>query len=264
MKNLKISIISVLVIIALLLVSTICYASNTTLVPSGASSVTKGSSNTITVKLTSSSSIGGVMGVIEKTSNVTINSVTPLNNWNMMSYNAETGDFNMIKNDGAQNEDIIKIDYTVANSEGTGKIEIKNITVSDIVNYDEEEIDDVSVEFSIVEPQEEPGGDTPSGEEPGGDTPSGEEPGGDTPSGEEPGGDTPSGEIPGGTTPSGGKTDPEQTNGKTPDTTKSGEKTTSKKDLSNAGLGIGLGSAIVIAIGAGVFGYIKYRKYNNI
>ena len=148
--------ISVFMLIILAISATSIYAANTTINPNGSSSVIMGSSNKITMTLTSNSKIGGVMGIIEKSSNVTSIKLTAKNGWNIMSYNEETGSFNMVKNEGANNEEFMEIEYTVANTEGTGKIDMKSITVSDIENYDEENLNDISKEFTIVKKQEEP------------------------------------------------------------------------------------------------------------
>ena len=152
----KLYLISAFILLILLVASTSIYATNTTINPKGSNSVTLGSTNKITLQLTSSSKIGGVMGIIEKSSNISDIRVTAKNGWNIMSYNEETGSFNMVKNEGAKNEEIMEIEYTVSNAEGTGKITIKNITVSDIENYEEETLDNVSKEIAIVKKQEEP------------------------------------------------------------------------------------------------------------
>ena len=135
--------------------STLIFASNTTLNINGANSVTLGTTNKFTVQISSDSNIGGVMGLIQKTSNITSIKLTAKNGWNIMSFNEETGDFNMVKNEGGKNEDIMEIEYTVSNTEGTGKIEIKDVTVSDVENYDEKEVEDVSKNISIVKKQED-------------------------------------------------------------------------------------------------------------
>lgn len=145
----------ILMSIFLLMSSTLIFASNTTLNINGANSVTLGTTNKITVQISSDSNIGGVMGLIQKTSNITSIKLTAKNGWNIMSFNEETGDFNMVKNEGGKNEDIMEIEYTVSNTEGTGKIEIKDVTVSDVENYDEKEVEDVSKNISIVKKQED-------------------------------------------------------------------------------------------------------------
>ena len=150
----RIKIISLLVIGILLVITTFCYASNITIVTEDSGNVTAGSTNTITLKLNSNTKIGGVMGVISSSSNVTIQSVTGLNGWNL-TYNEGTGQFNIVKNEGGQNEDFLKIAYTVANSAGTGSIEIKNITASDIENYTEEDVDNFSKNITIEQQQQE-------------------------------------------------------------------------------------------------------------
>ena len=99
----KIKLVSVFILSLLLVLSTLCYASNTTISSEeDTTNITVGSTNTITLKLNCNSLIGGVMGKIEKSSNVTIDEVTALNGWNL-TFNSGNGSFNIVKNEGGIN-----------------------------------------------------------------------------------------------------------------------------------------------------------------
>ena len=150
----RVKLISFLVLGILLIITTLSYASDTTITTEDSGKVTTGSTNTITLKLNCNSKIGAVMGVISSSSNVTIKEVTGLNGWNL-TYNSVTGDFNMVKNEGAQNQNFLKIEYTVADSEGTGSINIKNITASNI-DYNDEDVDNFAKTITIEKPQQNP------------------------------------------------------------------------------------------------------------
>ena len=130
--------------IILLASVTSVFSANTTLTIKGTDNVTIGGTGKLTVQLTSSDVIGGVMGVISKNSNITNIEIVGKNGWNVGAFNKETGSFNIIKNEGASNEEIFEIQYTVSNSTGTGKIDIKDITVSNVQDYEEEEVQAIS------------------------------------------------------------------------------------------------------------------------
>lgn len=151
----KLFIINVLVLIILIATTTLIYASNTILELTGTNSINLNSTGKLTMKIASNSKIGGVMGVIEKNSKISSVKLISKNGWNIMSYNEESGSFNMVKNEGAKNEEIMEIEYTVSGSEGKGMIEVKNITASNIENYDEEELDNVLKEITIVKQNDE-------------------------------------------------------------------------------------------------------------
>ena len=120
--------------------------------------------------------IGGIEGVITKSSNITNIKVIAKNGWNNplideekdQTYNEETGNFIIYKPAGTSSGEIMEIEYTVSNSEGTGKIEIKDITVANVPDGDEEELQPVSKSITIEEQQspEEPQPENPQPEEP--------------------------------------------------------------------------------------------------
>lgn len=163
----KLHVIFIIFTIILGLLSTSIYASNTTLSLNGSNDVIKGTTNKITVHLNSDVSIGGIDATLEKSNNISNITITAKNGWNLITYNEENGKFNMVKNDGAQNEDVLEIEYTVSNDKGTGKIQLKDIVVSDIQDYNEIELGTIYKEMNIVEkeqpepqPQPDPQPDT--------------------------------------------------------------------------------------------------------
>lgn len=230
--------------IILLASVTSVFSANTTLTINGADNVTIGGTGKLTVQLTSSDVIGGVMGVISKNSNITNIEIVGKNGWNVGAFNKETGSFNIIKNEGASNEEIFEIQYTVSNSTGTGKIDIKDITVSNVQDYEEEEVQNISKSISIVNQQE------PDNPQP--DNPQPEDPQPDTPS--EQGNTANTNVVPKGTNTNSQKVD-----------TKNTTSSTSKTVLPKAGLGTIIIPCAVILIGvvAGCM-YFKYKKYKGV
>ena len=150
----KIHVIFIIFTIILGLLSTSIYASNTTLSLNGSNDVIKGTTNKITVHLNSDVSIGGIDATLEKSNNISNITITAKNGWNLITYNEENGKFNMVKNEGAQNEDVLEIEYTVSNDKGTGKIQLKDIVVSDIQDYNEIELGTIYKEMNIVEKEQ--------------------------------------------------------------------------------------------------------------
>lgn len=249
----KLFIINVLVLIILIATTTLIYASNTTLELTGTNSINLNSTGKLTMKIASNSKIGGVMGVIEKNSKISSVKLTAKNGWNIMSYNEESGSFNMVKNEGAKNEEIMEIEYTVSGSEGTGKIEVKNITASNIENYDEEELDNVSKEITIVRQNEEGQEDT--------DTEEGEKEGeqtyntDDKKSDEEKTVKDEEKEI----------KDQSQSSQKESETLKKSDSTASKNVLPHTGIiGVIIPTIILLLTAVSVFAYIGYKKYKGV
>lgn len=130
----------------------------------GKTSVTPGETGTVNVKISSNDTIGVVSGYIKYDSNLTNIQVSGKNNWTV-TYNSETGKFNVVKPEGAKSEEIIEIKYTSSNAEGTGTITLSNLQVTNI-NYDTEDVSDIAKTISIKNsipdnPVEEPS-DKPS------------------------------------------------------------------------------------------------------
>lgn len=143
-------IIILLISVILIMTMTYVYAANTTVTLEGTTNVTPGSTGTITVKVSSSDTIGVVSGVITTDSNITIeseNDVVGLNGWSV-TYNSQDGKFNAYKAKGATSEEIIKITYKAVDSEGTGSINVNQLQVVN-VDYDEEELSDITKSITI-------------------------------------------------------------------------------------------------------------------
>ena len=157
--------VTILMIVSILFISTVVYGYNANFVLACQDEVETGSTNTINISIVSDKKIGGIMGVIEKTSNITDVELVKKNGWDI-TYNKETGNFNMIKNEGADSGEIMEIKYTVSNNEGKAKIELKDIVVSEIEAYEEKELDTISQEIKIVKGQTNKKDDDPQPENP--------------------------------------------------------------------------------------------------
>ena len=157
----KIFLTCILMVLVSILAITSVYALTATVSFNGEGKVEPGTKNKITVNISSGSTIGGIEGKIETSSNITKlteANIKGINGWTL-TYNEETGTFNAFKASGTKNEDIIEIEYTVGSQEGTASIELKELAVTDIT-YEEEEIDDVSKTITIaknesVEPKDD-------------------------------------------------------------------------------------------------------------
>jgi len=97
--------------------------------------------------------VGIVSGKIEKNTNIISMTVTGKNNWNL-TYNKDTGVFNVYKAEGSKAEEIINIEYVVSNEEGTGLITISDIKMTTI-NYETKEMANISKEITIKNEQKE-------------------------------------------------------------------------------------------------------------
>lgn len=133
--------------IILCLTATSVFADTAPISLEGKTSVTPGETGTVTVKISSNDTIGVVSGYIKYDSNLTNIQVSGKNNWTV-TYNSETGKFNVVKPEGAKSEEIIEIKYTASNAEGTGTITLSNLQVTNI-NYDTEDVSDIAKTISI-------------------------------------------------------------------------------------------------------------------
>ena len=107
------------------------YASESVIQIFGDSEAQKDDDKMLTVKLLSSDTIGIISGKITGNENVQIIKVNGKNNWNL-TYNSETGVFNVYKAEGAKEEEIITIEYKAINENATGKIIISNLKATSI------------------------------------------------------------------------------------------------------------------------------------
>lgn len=163
----KLYLIGVLIILILSLTFTSVYAVATTVSFNGENKVAPGSTNKIAINITSDDTIGGIEGKIETSSNISkllSSNITGKNGWTV-TYNAESGIFNAFKAEGTKNEDVLEIEYTVNNQEGTANIELKELVITNIT-YEEEEINDVSKTITIAKSENvDPKKDDKNGEQ---------------------------------------------------------------------------------------------------
>lgn len=145
----KINIIIFIISFLLLILPTYVFAAESQVIIDGDNTVKPGETKNITIKISSEVEIGIVSGKLEKDNNISSMTLTGKNNWNL-TYNSATGEFNIYKAEGAKNEEIINIEYTAGNTEGTGKITISNIKMTSI-DYETKEIENISKEITIKE-----------------------------------------------------------------------------------------------------------------
>lgn len=265
----KIYLILILFVIISLAYATSVFAANTTLNLSGASSLAPGSTGKMTLHITSSNKIGGIEGVITKSSNITNIKVIAKNGWNNplideekdQTYNEETGNFIIYKPAGTSSGEIMEIEYTVSDSEGTGKIEIKDITVANVPDGDEEELQPVSKSITIEEQQspEEPQPENPQPEEPLPENLQPEEPLPENPQPEDSQKDEAKNTTIPSTTKDTSKTDSEKT------VAKNTSATSGKTNLPKTGVaGVLIPTSILILCIVGVIMFFRYKKYKEI
>lgn len=152
----KLYLIGILMLVILSLTFTSVYAITATVNLNGDGNVQPGTTNKISVSIASNDTIGGIEGKLVTSSNIAEileENLSGKNGWTV-TYNAEDGILNAFKARGTNEEEMFEIEYTVENEEGTAKIELKDLTVTDI-NYDEEQIGDISKTISIAKKSEE-------------------------------------------------------------------------------------------------------------
>lgn len=228
----------------LMLLSTCVYAAEPQITIEGENKASPGATKIVTLKVSSDEIEAGVVsGKIEKSINVDSIEVTGKNDWNL-TYNEGTGVFNVYKAEGAKTEEILNIQYTLKNEEGTAKITVSDIEITTI-DYETTNIEESIVkEIKIIE-ENEPEGNEPEGNEPDGNEPDGNEPDGNKPEGDEPDGDKPEGNKP---------------DGNKPDK----DDTTSHKEHVYAGVEDYAIAIIAIIIIIAFVSYKKYQQYKNI
>lgn len=146
----KVYLVLLIIFIILFLNFSTAYAAATELSFLGSESVEINTSNKITVKLESSKEVGIISGVLEKSSNVSEMNVEGKNNWNL-TYNEETGEFNIYKAQGSKNDEIMEINYTVKD-EGTAEFKLSNLKAADIT-YTEEELESIEMQIDVSKKQ---------------------------------------------------------------------------------------------------------------
>ena len=139
-------------IIFVSMLTTLVYAADSQIIINGDSTAKLEETKELTIKISSNEEIGIISGKIESNSNITNMTVTGINSWNL-TYNKDTGVFNIYKAEGAKTEDIMNIKYTTGNTEGTGSITLSNIKMTTI-NYESKEIANVTKNIVIAKEQE--------------------------------------------------------------------------------------------------------------
>lgn len=149
----KKSIITVLfTIVFLSILTTLVYGADPQITINGDSMVKPGESKEITISISSDEEIGIISGKIESSSNITDMTVTGINSWNL-TYNNNTGEFNIYKAEGAKVQDIISIQYKAGTEKGTGTISLSNIKMTTI-NYVSKDIGTITKDITIEDKQQ--------------------------------------------------------------------------------------------------------------
>lgn len=145
MKRKKIII--VLILIMFFSITTV-FASEQNLEVIGDDKANINESKTLIIRMNSEEEIGVVSGKIARNDNIEEITVKGKNNWNL-TYNKETGDFILLKAEGAKEEEIMSIEYLVGNNEGKGTITLNNLKLTTI-QYETENLLDITKEIDII------------------------------------------------------------------------------------------------------------------
>ena len=146
----KKSVLKVLLIaIFLLTITKIVYAADPSIIIEGDDSIAPGATKEMTVKIISEEDVGVISGSIEKNELIKSFTLSGENGWNI-TFNQQTGKFNVVKAEGAKQEVILKIQYVASDVGGTGTITLKGVKATTI-NYETKELGDILKEISIVE-----------------------------------------------------------------------------------------------------------------
>ena len=145
----KVYFVLILMIINIAILGITVLAASTEIKFDGNKKVEPGSTNELSVKLSSSNTVGVISGKIQVDSNLSNLKIEGKNGWNL-TYNDQTGDFNIYKAVGAKTEEIMKIEFKAAATEGTAKIKLTELKCADIT-YTEEDMRDVTETITISE-----------------------------------------------------------------------------------------------------------------
>lgn len=115
----------------------------------GDTTVELGKTKTLVVKMVSDDKkIGIISGIIENNSElISFEKPVAQNGWSL-TFNATTGKFIMYNEEGANSEEIMKINYTAGNNLGSETIQIKDITFTTI-EYETVEVGNITKELTI-------------------------------------------------------------------------------------------------------------------
>lgn len=150
--NIKKIIMSLIAILTIIILSQCVYSAGSSVTIVGENEAQIGESKQLTVKLSSSDTIGIISGKIYGNENVQILSVNGKNDWNL-TYNSVTGVFNIYKAEGSMEEDIMVIQYKTVNENVTGKITIGNLKATSI-DYETENLSNIEKNIEIKSPVE--------------------------------------------------------------------------------------------------------------
>lgn len=145
--RLKRILILILTILTVFLSITSTFAAATQLTLEGDITSKPKETKVLTVKLSSETEIGAISGKIVASGNIEKISVKGKNDWNL-TFNKETGIFNTYKAEGSKVEELIDIEYTAKNAEGTGKITISNLKITTL-DYETIEASNLQKEIEI-------------------------------------------------------------------------------------------------------------------
>ena len=136
-----------LVLIMSILMGTCVIATETTINLEGSTTVPPGGTSTLNLKISSEETIGVISGKIEYDSNINNIILSAKNNWTV-TYNSETGVFNVYKAEGAKIEEIMEIKYTVSDTVSLGTIKVDDIKMVNI-NYELKSVESITKEINI-------------------------------------------------------------------------------------------------------------------
>lgn len=142
----------IIVILAILFCTTYVCAVEPQIMLEGEQIAKPNETKTLTIKIASETEIGVVSGKIEANENIVNMNITGKNNWNL-TFNKDTGVFNIYKAEGSKSEEIINIEYTTANTEGMGTITISNLKMTTI-EYETKDVANVVKEITIKSNEE--------------------------------------------------------------------------------------------------------------
>ena len=137
----------ILIVLIMLFCCTHVFAAESQITIEGEQQAKPNETKVLTIKISSETEIGVVSGKIEANENITNMNVTGKNNWNLI-FNKDTGDFNIYKAEGAKSEEIIDIQYTTVNKEGTGRITLSDLKITTI-EYETKDISSIGKDITI-------------------------------------------------------------------------------------------------------------------
>lgn len=142
------------IILILLMYSNFIFASTTPVIFTGDLVAKPNETKTLKLQVSSEKLIGVVSGKIVSSDNIKIDSITAKNNW-VLTYNEETKEFNVLKAEGSNTDEILEIKYTTGTSEGDTTITITGLQVAN-TEYQEEKLNDITATIKVQSEQNLP------------------------------------------------------------------------------------------------------------